>query len=625
MRLTLALLLVAPALAQESDPVRRCGSEIPWKRSIEEASVEARTSGRPILWYVPTVDGTAMDRKDVVEDCMRCGPWMMRDVVSIVTRRFIPVQAPARGATAKKLGLERLVFIEPGLVFLDAELKPIHKVDRLSTFSEEWFVHLFRQVLAKHPGPAAREAGAAELLARGDFEAALKKADTPLLKAAILRRLRKGAEAEAALKEAGDGPDVKLERARLLLNQARWRDAHDLLTGLDGEEAAFLLGAAKAATGRDAEAVELWKRNSAGTTPWAWKSAAEAARKGPLLRGFEELAWLPEAPIGLPATTTRPRASKDLDLVTRRSLQMLHRTQRASGRWDDSVYVFGGLDSLPNVYMAGTAIAAMALTAWREIDPGAAKAAVDRAWPYLLDEKNTAPEDEDEIIWAHLYRLHALVRIAGAWPERKADAASKMAEIVGKIAKLQKRPGIWQHEYDNPFATASVILALDEARRAGVEIPPEVVVRGVEALGKCRGPGGTFSYSWNDGAGPVQGSAGRMPLCELALLVGGKSTEDRVRAAVAAGFERHDLLERVRKYDDHADAWHNGGFFFWYDMLGRAEAIRRLRENRDALLAKQRDLVLAITEIDGAFVDSHELGKSYGTAMALLTLKACEK
>ena len=33
--------------------------------------------------------------------------------------------------------------------------------------------------------------------------------------------------------------------------------------------------------------------------------------------------------------------------------------------------------------------------------------------------------------------------------------------------------------------------------------------------------------------------------------------------------------------------------------------------------------LLAIPELDGSFIDSHELGKSYGTAMRLLTLKNC--
>ncbi|MEZ6095879.1 MAG: hypothetical protein R3C03_16885 [Pirellulaceae bacterium] len=35
---------------------------------------------------------------------------------------------------------------------------------------------------------------------------------------------------------------------------------------------------------------------------------------------------------------------------------------------------------------------------------------------------------------------------------------------------------------------------------------------------------------------------------------------------------------------------------------------------------RQREIILQIPEIDGCFVDSHELGRCYGTAMALLSL-----
>ena len=112
-----------------------------------------------------------------------------------------------------------------------------------------------------------------------------------------------------------------------------------------------------------------------------------------------------------------------------------------------------------------------------------------------------------------------------------------------------------------------------------------------------------------------------MPLCELALLLSGRSTPARVATALESSFEHHGLLEHVRKYDDHADKHGNGGFFFWYDQHGRALAASEI-DNREAL-AKQKEIILAIQEIDGCWVDSHELGRVYGTAMALLTLKRC--
>ena len=38
-------------------------------------------------------------------------------------------------------------------------------------------------------------------------------------------------------------------------------------------------------------------------------------------------------------------------------------------------------------------------------------------------------------------------------------------------------------------------------------------------------------------------------------------------------------------------------------------------------VADQRARILALPEIDGAFIDSHEIGKAYGTAMALIVLQ----
>jgi hypothetical protein len=122
-----------------------------------------------------------------------------------------------------------------------------------------------------------------------------------------------------------------------------------------------------------------------------------------------------------------------------------------------------------------------------------------------------------------------------------------------------------------------------------------------------------------------QFAAGRMPLCELALLIAGKSDQEKLRSAIEKSFEHHEILERVRKVDDHADQYGNGGFFFWYDLHGRSAAIEAIKDEptKVAFRRQLQSTILSITEIDGAFVDSHELGKTYGTAMALLCLSTC--
>ena len=111
-------------------------------------------------------------------------------------------------------------------------------------------------------------------------------------------------------------------------------------------------------------------------------------------------------------------------------------------------------------------------------------------------------------------------------------------------------------------------------------------------------------------------------MCELALHLWGKSDLAALEAAGRAGFDHHGELEDVRKYDDHAGRLRYGGFFYWYDVHGRTMALEGLPagDARRQLIAAQREIILSIPEFDGCFVDSHELGRVYGTASALLCL-----
>lgn len=552
-------LLAAQQKTPDADfkgPAAKCGSEIPWIESITDAQKASKASGKPIAWWVTRIVDSPMDRKVVLEKYMLSGPFMMPGVIELMDKEFVPLRLPGNPAIHKEFGLKVGDFIEPGFVFLDSELKVIHRVDRFTTMNEEWLVHLLRGVLKK--------AG------RGVEETKV--------------------ELSAGRKAIAEGkPDPSLFQI------------------VPGDEARWYQGVAFWLNNQTADAIAEWKKIKSGR--WAWKAAAELARDGPFVRGFEIYESLPPAAFKdeLPASTTLPCAKPEIA----RAVRFLLQHQLNGGYWDDSQYNFGGDGSLPNVYMADTALAALALRAWG--DPEQIRTAIIRAEAYMKNEEHIAADDTQEITWGHAYRLLYFA---------KTGDKAMMARIVRKLADLQKPTGIWQHEYDNPFVTATILHVLDEARQAGADVPAAVTKRAAAALLSTRDGKGVFSYEYPGRGDRPEGGSGRMPFLEYALSISGQAKPGGIAAALQVSLKYQPLLERIRKYDDHADAYHNGGFFFWYDQYGRAVAAKSVSSAE--ALAKQREIVLEIPEIDGCWVDSHELGRVYGTAMALLTLKLCE-
>ena len=597
MRALLSLFVLVPLVAQgknlvskdrkaPSPTAARCGSGIAWHKDLAPALVQAEAEGKPVLWYVPTVAGSPMDRKAELDRYLAAGPFQQPEIVALVGARFVALKLVPKGPEQQQRQLGRGQFIEPGFLVLDAKGKELHRLDRLSTLDPTWL----RTRLA---GWAGTDVPVREL--------------PPAL-----------AQARAAL-QAGD--PLAAEKA-LLAGRATLPAAH----ATEGE---FLLGAALARSARSAQAKAIWIAAAAAQPddPWAWKCAAEAEGHGPFLRGFEDFTTLPPAVLTQPTVGTQaPEGVYTEDEIRRRCVRFLLGMQREHGGYDDSIYDFGGADSLPNVYVAGTAIVGWALL--EEFPQGGSEAveqAITRILAYVAADAHLNFEDVDEQLWAHVYRMHFAARLLDLRPAHKAAARALLAQAAAQAVAMQLPTGAFRHEYPNPFVMASTLHALKVAEAHGVELDAGKMQKAVRALLSCRAQNtGAFPYNFTRANPdlPVPGAAGRMPLCEHALLLWGESSAEPLRAAIEAAFTHHDQLESTRKYDNHANRLGYGGFFFWYDVQARTEAILALPagEPRQALLARQREQVLAIPEIDGCFVDSHELGKSYGTAMGLLCL-----
>ncbi len=583
---------------QPGELASRIGTAVQWQKKLSVALEKSRETGKPVFWYVTTVKGSFMDRKKEIDRYMMAGPFSNPQIIRLLNEEFIPVRAKANEREQQTYDLVPFKFIEPGFVVLAPDGSPKLVVDRLTTFQSRWLFQLIasatgKKGLAFQTNPKLTDQW--QSAGRGDWDFELPNVDSsdPIaVEVGLLRAMqafRKGQHKKAMT---------------IFLDTAQLQPDH----------------------------------------PLAWKAAAEGEGFGPFVRGFEVVRDLPasvyRAGIGS-AGSAAPQGSFDEDYLWRSGVDFLLGMQNEEGGYVDSDYDFGGTDSLPNVHVAVTALAGMALLEAQRMHPQYRSQAVSNALAgcldYVSEPGNLNRADRDEILWAYAFSTRLIARLAsmdqqGGRKKSGEDIATLttlLQRSVDNLQEVQSKRGGWYHEYENPFVTATALCALYEAQQAGAMIDQDKIRSGVRSLANDRGTLGSFPYSTGrrkntkrESEQDISAAAGRMPLCELALLLWNESDEARLENAIEQSFKHHDNLNDALKYDDHTSRQAYGGFFFWYDMRARSEAISRVSnpKTRNWLQQRQQKIVMALPEIDGCFVDSHEIGRCYGTAMALLCL-----
>ncbi|MDA1263593.1 MAG: hypothetical protein O2816_00780 [Planctomycetota bacterium] len=569
--LLLTALSAAPVLAQNSskkirpepsEVAARAGQSIEWRADLEAALAEAADSGKPVLWYVPTIPGSFMDRTREIDRYLLAGPFSWPRTIELVNEHFVAVRAVPNKDQVKAHGLQPMAFIEPGWLVLDGAGEELAREHQISTF---------------HP---------ARFLAP---LAAAVEVENPALDG-----------------QPGDGPASKL----WMQGARQWHA---------GEE-----DAARASWGA--------LRDEHAAHPLAAKAAMELEGHGPFVHAFETYAALPEAALAPnPDGTQVPAGVYTPAEIRSRSVEFLLQAQRTSGGWEDSTYDFGGTDALPNVYVAISAVCGLGLlehAAQLEEPDARVEQALERALQYVSDDASLNLDDTDEIFWAHMYRARLYVRWIELRPGDKDELGPHLAKMVQELLAVQQGSGAWAHEYPSAFVTGDALVALAEARALGFWSAghEQQVGAGVQQILNCRTADGAITYylvrRGREARAQVQGSVGRTPRCELALHHWSPDDTIGLEKAVALSFEHEDELIPTRKYDNHTRNYAYGGFFFFWDLQARVDAIAALPEGeqRSEAVTRQRAQLFSLPEFDGVFVDSHEIGRSYGTGMALWCL-----
>lgn len=322
----------------------------------------------------------------------------------------------------------------------------------------------------------------------------------------------------------------------------------------------------------------------------------------------------------------------------------LVRSQEPDGFWGRGAGTtgFDVMASVPGSHDAfrtgATALCAMALGEAGERE--ASRRALDAL--AAADPPRRANRLELYNVWAHAYALEALAR---AWREdrepRYRDAAKRHLDA---LSRYETYLGGWNY-YDfvhglrvpsmapTSFGTAAGLLALKEAKRAGLEVPESLVTRALARLREMRLPDGSFLYGSDlkyapmHPANQVKGSLGRTQAGHAALrawdaLEGGDRT---VIAGLEPFFAEHRFLETGRKRQYPHEGWYyTAGYYYYFGHYHAALLLEGLPDP-EPWKARLAEHILPLQEPDGSWWDFKmwDYHPAYGTAYALMTLLRC--
>jgi len=352
---------------------------------------------------------------------------------------------------------------------------------------------------------------------------------------------------------------------------------------------------------------------------------------------------LPLAEVAPRVEPAEPLPAAELEAVLDRGVAYLVAEQRPDGSWGSADNTKGGVDIYappPGAHHAfRSAVTGLCVSALVEskCDTADVATAIDRGTDWLLERLprlRRATPDALYNVWGHAYGIEALALVfpghAGD-PERQTAIRECIASQIELLDRYESVDGGWGY-YDfeigarkpaaspNSFTTATVLLALADARDVGVDVPQRLIDRGLATIRRQTRPDRSYLYGEYFKYRPAHpinrpgGSLGRSHACNAALRRFGDP--DVTDEAIRAWLDR--LVAR--------NGWLDLGYFFYYGHFYAAECIGLLPEaERPALQDQLARIMLPLQEPSGCWWDYpfYDYHMEYGTAFAVRTLVRC--
>jgi tetratricopeptide (TPR) repeat protein len=544
----------------------KCGSEIEWCATWDQAVARARAEKKPVLVSVNMRAGFAL------ADEAMTSAFMDEDVVELARARFVcmrmqhDTEAPFRSQSSYGIGPfgfgVALLVVSPDGAVVDEDESLIPQV--VDGFLRASLMRHPEFSTGVQPSEDARGLESARACARrGELERALamlgddSSEGARVVRARCQRRLAEddaaletldalgapgrarsastGSDARASPSASADKLAIELERGAVLLRLGRIADARgafDRALAADAHSTAAMYGRGACAyfAGKDAEARAVWEKLAAEhpSDRWAWAAAAELTggkleiglRWNPRTIGAETLRALrSSAPQAWPSSRAREAADA--------AVRYLVREQRADGSWHSPSDVRDYEMPMPDPFV--DSISALAGEALLEhLDDADAKRAVDRARRFVLDSiarAKRSPRDSgymDYEVWSRSCAL----RFFASCVAKKIGSRDEMRDatkwIVAELARKQRPGGGFSYyvtsdlataaegasdQQSISFVTAAVVHAFLRARESGLVSTDAsdgfgILAPALACLERARGDDGVFEYMI-----PVQGRA----------------------------------------------------------------------------------------------------------------------